>query len=141
MMINQTSNIKSLSRAKIRIQKHKSKIKNEFSERCYYYSISVIKLIKNLPEKRVYWTISNQLLRSATSIGANIIESKSASSKRDYIKYYEIALKSANETKYWLGLLRDALDVDKIEVNKLLKETGELAKILAASLLTMKGKR
>jgi len=94
-----------------------------------------------LPEKRVYWVVSDQLIRSATSIGANIVESKSASSKRDFIKYYEIALKSANETKYWLGLLRDALDGDRNEINKLLKETSELANILAASLLTMKEKR
>jgi four helix bundle protein len=133
MMVNQNSNLKN--------KKHKSNIKNEFSRRCYDYSIAVIKLIKGLPEKRVFWTLSDQLVRSATSIGANIIEAKSASSKRDYIKYYEIALKSANETKYWLALLRDALDVEKDEVNKLLKETGELANILAASLLTMKGKK
>jgi four helix bundle protein len=130
---NQISNLKN--------QKHNSKIKNEFSKRCYDYSIAVIKLIKNLPEKRIYWSVSDQLLRSATSIGANIIEGKSASSKRDYIKYYEIALKSANETKYWLGLLRDALDTDATPINKLLKETVELANILAASLLTMKGKK
>jgi len=116
-------------------------MKNEFRERCYNYSITVIKLIKDIPEKRVYWTISDQLLRSATSIGANIVEAKSASSKRDYIKFYEIALKSANETKYWLGLLRDALDADPNEINKLLRETGEIANILAASLLTMKGKK
>jgi len=67
-------------------------------------------------------------------------QGKSASSKNDFIKYYEIALKSANETKYWLGLLRDALDADKTGVNTLMKETSELAKILAASALTMKGK-
>ena len=91
-MLYQSSNLKN--------QRHNSKIKTEFGKRCYNYSIAVIKLIKNLPEKRVYWTVSDQLLRSATSIGANITESKSASSKRDYIKYYEIALKSANETKY-----------------------------------------
>jgi four helix bundle protein len=132
-MLNQKSNLKN--------QKHISKIKTEFRERCYNYSIAVIKLIKDLPEKRVYWSISDQLLRSATSIGANIVEAKSASSKRDYIKYYEIALKSANETRYWLGLLRDALDIDKNKTNKLLKETGELANILAASILTMKDKR
>ena len=132
-MINQSSNLKN--------QKHNSKIKNEFRERCYYFAITVIRIIKDLPEKRVYWTVSDQLVRSATSIGANIVESKSASSKRDYIKYYEIALKSANETKYWLGLLRDALDANRSEVNKLLKKTGELASILAASLLTMKGKK
>jgi len=132
-MVNQISNLKN--------QNHKSKIKNEFNKRCYSYSIAVIKLIRGLPEKRVYWSVSDQLIRSATSIGANIVESKSASSKRDYIKYFEIALKSANETKYWLGLLRDALDGDRNEINKLLKETSELANILAASLLTMKGKK
>jgi four helix bundle protein len=132
-MLNQKSNLKN--------QNHNSKVKNEFRERCYDYSISVINLIKSLPEKRIFWAVSDQLLRSATSIGANIVEAKSASSKKDYIKYYEIALKSANETKYWLGLLRDALEADKIEVNKLLKETGEIANILAASLLTMKGKK
>jgi four helix bundle protein len=132
-MIDQKSNLKS--------QKHSSKIKNEFMERCYNFSIAVIKLTIKLPEKRVYWTVSDQLIRSATSIGANIIEGKSASSKKDFIRYYEIALKSANETKYWLGLLRDALDADKTETNKLMHETTELAKILAASIITMKGRK
>jgi four helix bundle protein len=132
-MLNQKSNLKN--------QSHNSKVKNEFRERCYNYSIAVIKLIKDLPEKRIYWTLSDQLLRSATSIGANIVEAKSASSKRDFIKFYEIALKSANETKYWLGLLRDALEADKSGINKLLRETSEIANILAASLLTMKGKK
>jgi four helix bundle protein len=122
-------------------QKYNSKIKNEFMERCYRFSIAVITLTKELPEKRVYWTVSDQLVRSATSIGANIIEGKSASSKKDFIRYYEIALKSANETKYWLGLLRDALDADKTETNKLMHETTELAKILAASIITMKGRK
>jgi four helix bundle protein len=132
-MINQKSNLKS--------QSHSSKRKNEFIERCYCFSIAIIKLTRDLPEKRVYWTVSDQLVRSATSIGANIVEGKSASSKKDFIKYYEIALKSANETKYWLGLLRDALDADKTRVNALMKETSELAKILAASVLTMKDKK
>jgi four helix bundle protein len=132
MMENQISNLKN--------QSHNSKMKNEFMERCYRFSIAIIHLAKDLPEKRIYWTVSDQLVRSATSIGANIIEGESASSKRDFIKYYEIALKSANETKYWLGLLRDALDVDKTKISTLMKETSELAKILAASLLTMKGK-
>mgnify|MGYP003866386553 CR=1 FL=1 len=67
--------------------------------------------METLPNKKVYWVISDQLLRAATSIGANIVEAKASSSKRDFIKFYEIALKSANETKYWLGLLRDAAPV------------------------------
>jgi four helix bundle protein len=132
-MQNQESNLKD--------QRHRSKMKNEFRERCYHYSIAVIQLIRDLPEKQVYRTLCDQLLRSATSIGANIVEAKSASSKKDYIKYYEIALKSANETKYWLVLLRDALGMDEDKINPLLKEAGELANILAASLLTMKDKR
>ncbi len=101
----------------------------------------MIKFIETLPEKRVYWILSDQLLRSATSVGANVIEAKSASSRRDFIKFYEIALKSANETTYWLGLLKDALKVDTLEMNKLLKETDELSRIIAASLLTLKNRR
>jgi four helix bundle protein len=127
--------------AQFKTQKENSNPKNELRSRCYNYSIKVIKLINSFPEKRIYWVLSDQLLRSATSIGANVIEAKSASSKRDFIKYYEIALKSSNETLYWLGLLRDALKLKEEELQYLIGETQELSKILAASLLTMKGKR
>jgi len=123
------------------VQNHNSKLKTELKYRCYYFSIEIIKFLGTLPEKRVYWVISDQLLRSATSIGANVVEAKSSSSKRDFIKFFEIALKSANETKYWLGLLRDATEVDKNEVNNLLKETNEISNILGSSLLTMKNKK
>jgi len=82
------------------VQNYNLKLKTELKYRCYYFSIQIIKFLGNLPEKKVYWVISDQLLRSATSIGANVVEAKSASSKRDFIKFYEIALKSANETKY-----------------------------------------
>jgi four helix bundle protein len=101
----------------------------------------VIKFLGTLPDRRIYWTISDQLLRSATSIGANIIEAKSASSKKDFIRFYEIALKSANETAYWLGLMKDALGEDAPEMAYLLRETDEISRIIAASLLTMKNKR
>src|SRR3990170_1317917 len=114
--------------------------RQQLKYRAYRFSIRVIKFIGNLPNQRTYWIISDQLLRSATSIGANIIEAQSASSKRDFIKFYEIALKSANETKYWLGLLRDATESDKETVNALLDEAKELANLLGASLLTLKNK-
>jgi four helix bundle protein len=127
--------------SKLKTQNQSSKVKTELRERCYIYSIKIIKFIDALPKKRINWALSNQLLRSATSIGANVIEAKSASSKRDFIRYYEIALKSANETKYWLGLFRDALDIDGVETKYLLKETEELSRMIAASLLTMKNKR
>ena len=57
--------------------------------------------------------INDQLLRSATSIGANVIEAQAASSRKDYTNFFAYALKSANECKFWLGLLRDSGRGDK----------------------------
>lgn len=116
--------------------------KSDLKIRTYKFSLQIIKFINTLPNKRIFWTISDQLLRSATSIGANIIEAKAASSKRDFMKFYTIALKSANETKYWLCLLRDGTEIEnKNKVEKILNETIEISNILGASLLTMKRKR
>jgi four helix bundle protein len=69
------------------------------------------------------------------------VEAKSSSSRKDFIKFYEIALKSANETKYWLALLRDATEADKVKVQNLLNEVGEISKMLGASVLTLKNKK
>jgi four helix bundle protein len=131
-LISQNSNLKT--------QNQNLKLKTDLRNRCYNYSVRIIRFIASFPEKRLYWVISDQLLRSATSIGANVIEAKSASSKRDFIKFYEIALKSANETIYWLGLLKDALNVNGIEIEDLQKETVELSKMIAASIITLKNK-
>lgn len=125
----------------LKTQNEGAKLKGDLKYRCYHFSIAVIKLLTKLPEKRVYWVISDQLLRSATSIGANTVEAKSSSSRKDFIRFYEIALKSANETKYWLCLLRDATEADKVEVSKLLSEAEELSNMLGASVLTLKDKR
>ena len=105
------------------------------------FSLDIIKLISSLPNQRIYWTICDQLLRSATSIGANIIEAKASSSRKDFIKFYEIALKSGNETKYWLYLLRDSNLVTDEDVGKLIVEAEELVNMIASSLLTLKGKK
>jgi len=115
--------------------------KNKLKYRAFNFSIKIIKFVASLPNQRIYWIISDQLLRAATSIGANIIEAQAASSKKDFIKFFEISLKSANETMYWLCLLRDATGLEKNEINKLLEEVKGLANILGASLLTLKGKR
>ncbi len=115
--------------------------KQELKYRAYKFSIVIVKFVSALPEKRIYWVISDQLLRAATSIGANIIEAQAASSKKDFIKFFQIALKSSVETKYWLGILRDATVIEKELINNLLKEANELGNILGASLLTLKGKK
>lgn len=123
------------------MQKYNEKIKNEFKKRCYCFSIKIIQLVTKFPKKSEYMVIGNQLLRSATSVGANLVEAQSASSKKDFINYFQISLKSANETKYWLGLIRDGLKYHQNNIQLFLKEINEIANILAASIITMKNKR
>lgn len=126
----------------VKTQSYSSNGKGVIQERAYQFSISIIQFVDTFPNKRVYWVVADQLLRSATSIGANIVEAKASSSKREFIKFYEISLKSANETIYWITILRDAkLDVNLKQLGTLLSEAEQLGKMLGASLLTLKGKR
>ncbi|RZK17133.1 MAG: four helix bundle protein [Pedobacter sp.] len=66
--------------------------------RCYHFSKSIINLISKANFNRLYFSIIDQLLRSATSIGANVVEAKAGNSKKDLRNFYTIALKSSNET-------------------------------------------
>jgi four helix bundle protein len=118
-----------------------SKFKTEFIKRIIKFSISILNFCEKLKNEKFFWSIIDQLIRSSTSIGANIIEAKSSISKLEYLKYFQIALKSANETKYWLYLIKEKDLKHQLEIEKLLKETIEISKILAAGILTMKGKR
>ena len=110
----------------------------DIKERTFEFSIDIIKLASEFPNKKTYWIISNQLIRSATSIGANIIEAQGSSSKKEFINFYHIALKSSKETVYWLRLLEESGLVSKDKVSKFIIECTEISKILTASILTMK---
>lgn len=79
----------------------------------------MIKFLETLPKDYISRVIGRQLLRSVTSIGANIIEAQSASSKKDFANFYNTALESANESKYSLLLLKSTSRGDKYEVEKL----------------------
>jgi len=123
------------------MQNNNSKQKTDLKRRAYLYALDIIRFIDALDKKDfIVQIIAQQLLRSATSIGANIIEAQAGSTKRDFTNFFSYALKSANESKFWLGLLRDSGKASKEKVNTLLKETNELANILGASILTLKGK-
>ena len=106
--------------------------------RCYQFSKQVVLFINNNDFNRIHYPMVDQLLRSATSIGANVIEAKSGNSIKNLISYFSVALRSANETKYCLCLIRDTLAVDRQEMNRLIKEANEVSKILAKSIMTMK---
>jgi len=110
-------------------------------QRAYFFSLKIINLVKEFPQNKVYLIFTDQLLRSATSIGANLIEARSSSSKKDFTRYYEIALKSCNETIYWLGLLRDGKLIEKEKLEPLIGEATEISKMIGSSLLTLRGKK
>jgi len=119
----------------------KAKFKNDFKKRLYNWVLRLIKFIDKLPKDSVCQIIAKQLLRCGTSILANYIEANSASSRKDFINFFTHSLKSANESKVWLCLLRDTNKGDKKELEWLLKELIEIANIFASSILTLKGKK
>jgi len=114
--------------------------KNEFNKRIYKYALNIVKLIGELPKDVASQVLAKQLMRSGTSVSANIIEAKSASSKKDYINFYTHALKSANESKLWISLMKDSAKIDEKVADELLKETTEISNIIGASIITMKKK-
>lgn len=114
----------------------------DIKKRTYQYALAVIKFIDTLDKNDFgIQIIAKQLLRSATSVGANIVEAQAGHSKKDFTLFYSHALKSANESKFWIGLLRDSGKARVELATSLLNETDEIANILAASILTLRGKR
>jgi len=111
---------------------------NDIKYRCYKYGISVIKYLRGKEWDAFSIIAVKQVMRSAMSVGANVVEAVNSSSKLEFKRYYEIALKSGNETKYWLCVLRDGFEVNDEEIKLLLNEGSEICKILAASILTLK---
>jgi len=123
------------------MENDKSKFKNDFKKRLYSWVLRLIKFIDKLPKDSVCAVMGKQLLRSGTSVLANYAEANSASSKKDFINFFTHSLKSANESKIWLALLRDTEKGDEAELSWLLDELVEVANVLASSILTMKGRK
>ena len=126
---------------KHKTQNYNLKPKTDLRQRAYRYSLNLIQFIDKLSKDFSSQVIAKQLLRSGTSIGANIIEAHGSNGRRDFANFFTYALKSSNETKYWLGLLRDSKKAPEQDTEILLKETIELSNILAASLITMRSKK
>lgn len=116
------------------------KFKNEFKKRLYNWVVRLIKFIDKLSKDSVCNVMGKQLLRSGTSVLANYIEANSASSKKDFINFFTHSLKSSNESKVWLTLLRDTNKGNQDELNWLLKELIEISNVLASSIITLKSK-
>lgn len=110
----------------------------QFKQRLYDFTLRLIKSLEGLDKDFISRRLGDQLLRSGTSILANYVEGQSASSKKDLINFLIIALKSSNESKLWLSLLKDTQRIDKALANDFQNELMEFSKIFAKSILTLK---
>ncbi len=111
---------------------------NPLRDKSYKFALRTVKLYKHLSEDKKEFVLSKQILRSGTSIGANIAEGSQAQSKPDFIHKLSIALKEAFETDYWLCLLRDGEFITEKQSESLIIDCNELQKILTSSIKTAK---
>ena len=110
---------------------------NIIVSKSYSFALEVIKLYKVLVEKKEF-VLSKQILRSGTSIGANIHEAVGSESKKDFIHKLGIAVKEARETSYWLNLLKDSNYLSNEEFDRLNNLCDELIRILNSIIVTTK---
>ena len=107
-------------------------------EKSYSFAIRMVKCSEHLQHHKKEYILSKQLLRSGTAIGALIAESKYAQSKADFINKLSVSLKEANETKYWLRLLKDCHYLQDPLATSLLDDIESIIKMLSSSIKTSK---
>jgi four helix bundle protein len=112
--------------------------KNIVKEKSYVFALKVIKMYKFLSEKQREFVLSKQLLRSGTAIGALVREAEHAQSRADFIHKMNISLKEANETEYWLMLLKDSEYIDEKSFVSVHKDCDELIRLLVSIVKTTK---
>ena len=111
--------------------------KNIIKEKSFAFAIDIVNLYKVLSEKKEF-VLSRQVLRSGTSIGANVRESEHAQSKADFIHKLSISLKEANETEYWLDLLYETKYLSDVEFENIKPKIIELLRLLTSIIKTSK---
>ena len=109
---------------------------NVIEQKSFRFAVRMVKLCRFLQEDKKEYTLSKQLLRAGTSIGANIVESQQAQSRADFIAKLNIALKEAAETDYWLRLLQATDYLTKAEFSSLITDCREIEKLLTAIIKT-----
>ncbi len=113
---------------------------NVVREKSYSFAIRIVKLYQYLKEQHNEYALSKQILRSGTSIGANIEEALGGQSDKDFIAKLSIAYKEARETNYWLRLLTDTGYIPKKLSESMIYDCDELLKIIGSIINTMKSK-
>ena len=113
-------------------------MKNIIEKKSFDFAIRIVKLYKYLCNNKKEYVLSKQVLRSGTSIGANVAEAQQAQSKADFISKLSIALKETTETKYWLRLLNATNYLNQSDIKSLLDDCIEIEKILTSILRSSK---
>ena len=113
---------------------------NPLKDKSYQFALRAIRLYKHLSGEQREYVLSKQILRSGTSIGANICEGNRAQSKVDFVHKLSIALKEADETEYWLNLLRDSDYITLDQAGSMLTDCSELQRLLISSIKTARSK-
>ena len=109
-------------------------------EKSYAFAVRVVKLCRQLIVTQKEFVLSKQLLRSGTSIGANVREGEDGQSRADFLHKFSIALKEANETSYWLDLLHDTGFINDEEYESIQTDCMELKKLLTSIVKTTRSK-
>ena len=112
----------------------------DIRERTFEYSLQAIEVLRRIQTLHDEGAriIGKQFLRSATSIGANIVEGGNSTSKREFINYFNIALKSSAETLYWLEMLKELRGDKEKEIETLINECAEINKLISTIILNTK---
>ncbi|HZH86252.1 MAG TPA: four helix bundle protein [Brumimicrobium sp.] len=111
---------------------------NPLKEKSYAFAIKIVRLSQDLVSNRKEYVLSKQVLRSGTAIGALIREGEFAASKADFINKFTVSLKEANETEFWLMLLKDTDYIDHESFIELHSQCKELISMLVSSIKTTK---
>ena len=114
---------------------------NVVLQKTYSFAVMITKFCFEIQQNRKEFVISRQLLKSGTSIGANVEEAQGAISKAEFIAKMQIALKEAKETKYWLRLIKDANVYRNEKSEILLQECNEIIQLITSILKTAKANR
>ena len=113
-------------------------MKGILEEKSFQFAIRIVNLNRFLVDAKKEFVLSKQILRSGTSIGANISEAQFAQSKADFISKMHISLKEASETRYWLRLIEATNLVDSIQLESIMSDCNELINMLVSTCRTSK---
>lgn len=102
------------------------------------FAIQVIKQSKEFKLSKVDYPLIDQFLRSGTSIGANVKEGKASSTRKELIRYYDIALRSANEFEFWIEVIEEGYDIRNDKIVSMKKELEEISKVLGSIIIKLK---